>query len=316
MPGPLVRHHPHVHPYVTNLWGPSPGFPAAPIWDVDALAADGVRIVHLHFGFEQRTAAELSTWIEQLRRRRIALVHTVHDLDNPHLVDQDGFHRGVGVLVDASDAVTTLTPAAATVILRRHGRESTVIAHPHVVALAEMSARRHRWARRRGVYVHVATGRPNLDLAVVDALVAGADRPVHVHCRTTAPPDTLGHLRRLACRRHIHLDVDERPSDGRLWDRLGGAELVVLPYRWGTHSGLLEAATDLGTPVLAPRFGGYGDQGAHTYAPDDDAEALAERVAAAVARPPTLTANDRRTARNVARVAFATVYAEALAAQS
>jgi hypothetical protein len=41
----------------------------------------------------------------------------------------------------------------------------------------------------------------------------------------------------------------------------------VLPYRWGTHSGLLEAAHDLGTPVLAPAVGSYAAQGARTLPP-------------------------------------------------
>ena len=58
---------------------------------------------------------------------------------------------------------------------------------------------------------------------------------------------------------------------------------MLLPYRWGTHSGLLEAAHDLGTPVLAPAFGGFGDQGATTY--DDAAIGLRALRRAAHPRP-------------------------------
>ena len=97
-----------------------------------------------------------------------------------------------------------------------------------------------------------------------------------------------------------------RLGDDELWDRLGGAELVLLPYRWGTHSGLLEAAHDLGTPVLAPAFGGFADQGAHVYHGDP-----AARVARAIAAPPTVTVEDRRRARRRLRTAHRRLHAEA-----
>ena len=63
---------------------------------------------------------------------------------------------------------------------------------------------------------------------------------------------------------------------------------MVLPYRWGTHSGLLEAAHDLGTPTLAPAFGGYADQGAHVVDAADLAGSVAPgRRGAADASTPT-----------------------------
>ena len=46
----------------------------------------------------------------------------------------------------------------------------------------------------------------------------------------------------------------------RLWDHLRGLDLSVLPYRFGTHSGWLEACHDLGTAVLAPDCGYYAEQ--------------------------------------------------------
>ena len=38
------------------------------------------------------------------------------------------------------------------------------------------------------------------------------------------------------------------------------AHVSVLPYRWGTHSGWLELARDLGTRIVAPDCGYYTDQ--------------------------------------------------------
>lgn len=61
-------------------------------------------------------------------------------------------------------------------------------------------------------------------------------------------------------------------SDDEFWDYLASLTVSVLPYRFGTHSGWLEASYDLGTAVVAPSCGfyhqqrpcgvfGFGDQG-------------------------------------------------------
>ena len=47
--------------------------------------------------------------------------------------------------------------------------------------------------------------------------------------------------------------------------------MSVLPYRFGTHSGWLEACRDLGTTVVAPDCGYFADQGPIlTYAMGED----------------------------------------------
>ena len=51
-----------------------------------------------------------------------------------------------------------------------------------------------------------------------------------------------------------------RLSDAELWDYLAGLDVLVLPYRFGTHSGFVEACYDLGTTVLATRVGFLAEQ--------------------------------------------------------
>jgi hypothetical protein len=302
-----VVHHPGDHCYVRHIDRGRPRSSRS-IWDVPGLRRDRVHVVHLHFGFEHRSPDELDGWAQDLADAGIALAHTVHDVDNPHLIDQRDHHRASGTLVTRAHALTTLTGAAADVIQRRHGRRPLVMGHPHVVPLGEM-ARRHRAPRPRGgVYVHAATGRPNLDLdAIACVALATALPDVLVHVRPEAPPATIEALERLASRGRLILDVRPRLGDDELWDRLGAAELVLLPYRWGTHSGLLEAAHDLGTPVLAPAFGGFADQGAHIYHDDP-----AARLAPAIAAPPTVTVEDRRRARHTLRTAHRRLHADAI----
>ena len=304
-----ILHHPTGHPYVDNLWGRHLGPASRPsVWDPGALTAAGVRLVHLHFGFELRTAGDLAAWVAELHDRGITVAHTVHDLDNPHLVEQAGFHRAVDELVRRADAVTTLTRVAAAAVARRTGRVPVIIPHPHVVPLDTIVELQSLQRRRHGIYVHAGPGRPNLDTDAIGRLAAArGDRTVLVHVRPSAPPTTMAVLQRLARAGSLRLDVRARLTDAELWDRLAAAELLFLPYRWGTHSGLLEAAHDVGTPVLAPPWGGYRDQGAHTYGDD-----LAADVERAVAGRPAVTVATRRRDRRRALAMFATVHRDAL----
>ena len=311
----IVVHQPSQHPFVEALTpdrregrGRSDVGAGEDVWDVERLSAAGVGLVHLHFGFERRDPAVLRRWAMDLDAAGIGLVHTVHDLDNPHLTDQSRFHDAVGALIEAAGAVTTLTPTAALTIRARYGATAAVIAHPHVVPLGDVVRWRARRSPRHGIYVHVASGRPNMSLDVIERLAARPGRQVRVHARPSAPALVGERLERLAARGRIHLEVRPRLSDAALWDRLSGAELVVLAYRWGTHSGLLEAAHDLGTPVLAPSFGGYGDQGAITFA-DDPAPCVADAV---FHRPPVTVAS-RRSQQQVVRQAYAAAYRAAKA---
>jgi hypothetical protein len=58
----------------------------------------------------------------------------------------------------------------------------------------------------------------------------------------------------------LDLAVHDCFSDEELWQYLESLDLSVLPYRFGTHSGWLEACFDLGTPVLAPTCGFFAQQ--------------------------------------------------------
>lgn len=304
-----IAHHPASHVYVDHLAHLGQPNDGASIWDVGALVASGVSIVHLHFGFELRSASDLSRWLDQLAAAGIGLVHTVHDLENPHLVDQLSYDVLVGLLVARADTVITLTEWAAAEVEQRHGRRPIVIAHPHVVPLIELERRaRHADSPgvRRGIYVHAGTCRPNLDVGLL-AGVATAARPwggLHIHLRR--PLTDRAQLVGACCDRSsdTHVEVRDRLADGDLWDRLATATAVLLPYRWGTHSGLLEAARDLGTPVLAPAIGGYLDQGAALL----DRRDVAGSVRRALASPPHVTLEDRRLQRDELVAAHRHIY--------
>jgi beta-1,4-mannosyltransferase len=262
-----VAHQPADHPYVRHI---SPATPTivkdVDVWDVSAVVAAGVDIVHLHFGFETRRPDELAAWADDLRRCGVALVHTVHDLENPHLADQRCFGEQVATIVRHADALLTLTERTADVTAARFGRRPSVVGHPHVVALGDIARRRESPPVRGGAYIHAATVRPNLDIDLIECVadVAPQIGGVHIHVRDNAVHTCRARrLLALADRPAVTVRVEPRLTDDQLWDRLQHAAVVVLPYRWGTHSGLLEAAHDLGTPTAASLVGAYAEQGAH-----------------------------------------------------
>ncbi|MDQ0701166.1 glycosyltransferase family 1 protein [Streptomyces sp. EN16] len=233
---------------------------------------DTFDVFHLHFGFDAQPPSALRALIETLRRHGKPLVYTVHDLANPHHHDESEHRVQLDVLVPAADRLITLTPGAAQEIAGRWGRTALVLPHPHVVEPAQLV--RPRPARNAfTVGVHAKSIRPNMDpLPVIrvlaDTLSELPDAVLRVDCHPEIDdptshwhaPGVLDELREMEAREQLMLSVHDYFDDDALWDYLIGLDVSVLPYRFGTHSGWLEACHDLGTTVLAPSCGFYAQQ--------------------------------------------------------
>ncbi|MGN2637904.1 glycosyltransferase [Nocardia takedensis] len=262
-------------------------------------------VFHIHFGFDALDARTLTEVVDTLRAHGKPLVYTVHDLRNPHQPDPREHREHLDVLVPAADALITLTDGAAEEIHRRWGRSAEVLPHPHVVGPALLcSPRRARTGFVVGV--HVKSLRANMDpLPVLDTL-ADAVRSlpdtvlrVDVHDELFDPrnhwynPEVGERLLAYGHRPQVDVRVHPYFSDAELWRYLSELSVSVLPYRFGTHSGWLEACHDLGTAVIAPDCGYYHDQRpCHTYGhdeerfdPDSLVRALRAARTAAVRRP-------------------------------
>jgi glycosyltransferase involved in cell wall biosynthesis len=290
--------------------------------DPDWIAAADFDVYHLQFGFDAWPPERLRDVVAALRRRRRPFVYTVHDLRNPHHEDRRLHDAQLDVLVPAADAVVTLTAGAAQEIEERWGKRAYVVPHPHVVDFATM-ARLAVPAPSDGevrIGVHIKSLRASMDpgrllptlLRFVtanpgtvlqvnghrDVLEPGGAR----YCAALARP-----LGAAAAAGLVDLRVHDFMPDAQLFAYLASLDVAVLPYRFGTHSGWLEACRDLGTTVVAPSCGYYRDQGPvisyvneeSTFDPDSLGQALAE----AVERPGLgrLTVEERR--RQRARIA-------------
>jgi len=125
-------------------------------------------------------------------------------------------------------------------------------------------------------------------------------------------------LERESATGELELHVHDFLPDDQLWEYLAGLDLSVLPYRFGTHSGWLEACRDLGTAVAAPDCGFYADQGPvfgyHHNESGLDTESLkaAVRAARSAGPPAPLEPEDRAGQRDAVAAAHARIYAQLL----
>ena len=304
--------------------------------------ADEFDIFHLQFGFDARTPDELRDLVAELRRQEKPFVYTVHDLRNPHHLDRAEHDAQLDVLIPAADAVITLTDGAAYEIKRRWARRAIVLSHPHVVDFDTMRGIQH--ARLDGqrdrarhddagyrIGLHLKSLRANMNpVPVINALLdtieglPGAVLQIDGHRDILEPTgarydDELAQLLQTTAQDGlIDLRIHDYFDDAQLWAYLASLDLSVLPYRFGTHSGWLEACRDLGTAVLAPSCGYYRDQApVLLYLQDDDgldAESLGSAVARAYHERPlfSITVDERRRQRDAVSDAHAALYRDLL----
>ena len=300
--------------------------------------ADDFDIFHLQFGFDARTPEQLRELVAELRRQGKPLVYTVHDLRNPHHHSPAEHDAQLDVLVPAADAVITLTGGAAYEIKRRWARRAIVLPHPHVVDVETMRRVQHTRHDARPdsgdaeyrIGLHLKSLRANMNpIPVVEALLdavdglPGAVLQIDGHRDLLEPTgprydESLADLlREEASAGRIDLRIHDYFDDAHLWEYLASLDLSVLPYRFGTHSGWLEACRDLGTPVLAPTCGYYRDQApVMLYLHDDglDADSLGCAVARAYYDRPSfsITVDERRRQRESVSDAHAALYRDLL----
>ena len=282
-------------PQVVRLADPDPDDPRSSAvsrwWPPAMLDPEWVRahadfdLLHLQFGFDTHTPAALSELVAALRETGRPLVYTVHGLRNPHHETRALHDAQLDGLIPAADALITLTRGAADEIARRWGREALVLPHPHVVPIERMRAVAP--PRRDGVFrvgVHVKSLRASMNpLAVLRTLVGvvrsipggvlqvNGHRDVLERDGERFDPELAAFLRGMQADGALELHVHDFLPDEELWDYLESLDVSVLPYRFGTHSGWLEACRDLGTAVVAPTCGYYADQGpVFSYTNDED----------------------------------------------
>ncbi|SHH09275.1 Glycosyltransferase, GT2 family [Jatrophihabitans endophyticus] len=277
-------------------------------WDPDPLldpsvlreSAQDVDVVHLHFGFDHLAPADLAAWLRCLRELRLPLVVTVHDLRNPHHPTRDRHDAHLALVLAAADAALTLTDGAAAECGTRFGRRPEVVAHPTLLDTvpARVDAATTVLVPLKGLRGNVRDPLDVVRAAAEGAAAAGGRVRVLVGPTVLDRPELAG-LAALAPDLPVDLDVAPYLPHDEVVARVAAAHAVVLPYRWGTHSGWTELCRDLGTHVVAPDCGHHRAQwdAVTTYGNDEqrglDRGSLRAAVAAVCAAPRPAAA-DRR----------------------
>lgn len=291
-------------------------------------------VFHIHFGFDALSLGALSGIVHALKFANKPLVYTVHDLRNPHHADPRMHTAQLDILMSAADALITLTPGAADRIRERWGREAVVLPHPHVIERSLFGDVRPTRNDEFVVGVHAKSLRANVDiLPVVETLAEAVDKipnallRIDIHdevfdsTKHAYAPETGRRLLEYADRANVVVDIHPYFTDDQLWAYMSSLSVSVLPYRFGTHSGWLEACHDLGTAVVAPSCGFYDqqqDQGVFIYERDEsslDPNSLKKCIRRAYQDHELVTATweERLTQRRFIAAAHRDVYASLLA---
>lgn len=274
-------------PDIDGNWWPHPAFEAE-FWR-DPPAVD---LVHIHFGFEHRTPAQIA---ELCRALPVPLVLTVHDLDNPHLEEQTEHHKRLQLLIDEASALITLTDQAAEILTRDFGAgDVRVVPHPRIVEEPVAAAP----GGRAAVFLKSVRSNVVADAQFYRDIAAQVPLDVYVHGR--AELASIGTV------------VHEPMSDNELHAAVGRAGVCILPYTRGTHSGWLEMCRDLGVPVAVPDCGCYAGQADTPEAVEvyrtGDGRAAGEAAARLLARGPVPYAGDRTRQLSEVRRAHEEIY--------
>ena len=250
---------------------PVPGVPDGQWWPpqvllpawLDAHAAD-FDLVHVHFGLESYTAAELAATVATLRRLGRPLVYTVHDLENPQLEAQDEHRAALAVLTAGADELFTLTDSADAEVRREYGRATTVVPHPTLVTSPRVPGGTARGTTRVGV--HLRDLRPNIDgvgtvatlvRAIADLRAEGArvEAVVRMNERVRDAEAAASIDLLVAAADGVTIERGRRLDDDELARWLADLDACLLPYRHGTQSGWAELCFDLAVPVIGTRVG-------------------------------------------------------------
>jgi glycosyltransferase involved in cell wall biosynthesis len=233
-------------------------------------------VLHIH-SVEFAPTALVTRVLEKCARYGRRVIFTLHDITPMFDDPEDTYAEKLKTVCTAADSVVTLTDSAAQALRQRAAwleldKRVTVVPHGYVV-----EPQHHAWGQAgshngRVEYAMYGAFRPNRDcyVSVVNWYYGLQDQNARLNilCRAFNEVDLrdekLG-LRYLLDFVHqradrIRLVVHPFPSDEQVIRFLTECNVLLMPYRWGTHSGQLEIAFDLNLLPVISDVGYYEEQ--------------------------------------------------------
>ncbi len=278
-----VLHLPARTPFARNLHGGGitivNGTGTVPIdasfdWLAEHFDHTAFDIVHIHTT-ELAARDTVARCFDACHRHRIGVLATLHE-DFP-LFDCGNVEFGerLAMLREGQAVFATLTGSCRTSLVARYGfdrDEIVVIPHGNVLPLDSSVWDEPRIEPKRFRFSIHGGFRPNKRLfdAVMNFAASPVLRGTELAILTRAVSskeywlnDDLRAVLGIALGAE-NIDLALRPvtDDTSLARFVLGSDAVILPYAWGSHSGQIELAADLGVRVIATNVGYYAEQAA------------------------------------------------------
>jgi glycosyltransferase involved in cell wall biosynthesis len=292
MPTDIVRvlHLPFRTPYVQKLVAPSihvvngsclPDGEVVPDdvtfeWLAGRDSFDFFDVLHIHF-FEFSPVEVINAVLEKCVYKKRRVVATIHDLSPMFNDSKEAFENKLRKICSACAGIIALTEGSANKlieIVNLQGIEARLSVIPHGFVLDPG----HRlWGKGRPcshtvVYALYGSFRPNRDTyTLLLNWVYGLqefDVQLKILCRPLSPCDLESQSLMLnevfglieSNNSRVRIAMRPFPTDEEVVEFLAECDVLIMPYRWGTHSGQLELAFDLNLiPVIADN-GYYAEQ--------------------------------------------------------
>lgn len=241
-------------------------------WLESCASFDFFDVLHVQ-SIELARTASIGRVLQRCVAERKGIVFTLHELDPLFPVETPDFEQRVRHTAPFASTIITLTESAAEAITARWSIDRSRIA---VIPHGPILPPEHPlWTRPRERKARFTLGmfggiRPNRSFltAAVNALhgLAATDITVNILTRGLNPielspgSEGLALAQLAAADPRLSLRLLPFPSDEEIAEFVHRQDVLILPYLFGTHSGQLELAFDLGVPVVAPGFGCFRAQ--------------------------------------------------------
>lgn len=236
----------------------------------DTFPPDSYDIVHIHFEYYLFSVELLEGILQYFEQSRRPVVWTCHDRSS--LIEEKTNYEHEGLLYKYASKVMTLTNGCRTWLLNKFGEHRDNIdviplgylAHPAVVDYESKSV-----VKDRNLFtIYVGDFRKSKSYLSSIREFLGCNRLQEARLQVIYRSPEIGFGDKenienfLLLVTHPRVSTISLPeiSDTLFVRKFLASHAVILPYKWGTHSGQLELARDCGCHVVASKVGYYSEQ--------------------------------------------------------
>jgi hypothetical protein len=230
-------------------------------------------ILHIH-SVELTSTETIQQVLDRCQRTKKGIVFTIHDVRPMFSTDQKKYNKTLKIIAKTGARLITLTCGAQMEIVKTLNIEPlSVNVIPHGFVLPPKD---DRWQRQKKIESSVCSFgmyggfRPNREILTPAINIAYGifEKEINLTFLTRAisPIEIFNNeevnkfVELALLKNHITLRLYPFPSDDQIFDFMSEIDILIMAYRWGTHSGQLELAFDLGVIPIISNVGYYYDQ--------------------------------------------------------